>query len=166
MKPIAPTIKELTDAPEAEAPSKPEQSLASKLRLKMLFVYGTLKKGHSLHSWIEGQQYVGKAEVNNACLIDAGPYPIMVAPVKDASVVGELYLVDEDLFKALSDMEHRAGYKTITVKAKVVQGVAITGSEVAASCYVFPTHTGTAQWEKISIGADPYVGVVSPIIND
>lgn len=166
MKPTAPTIKELTDAPKAEAPSKPEQSLASKLSLKMLFVYGTLKKGHALHSWIEGQQFVGKAEVSDACLIDAGPYPIMVAPVNGASVIGELYLVDEDLFKALSDMEHKAGYKTITVKAKVASGVAVAGSEVGASCYVFPTHTGPAQWEKISLGADPYTGVVSCVINN
>ena len=164
-KPTAPSVEELTGKEVAPATTQP--SADSKMNMKLLFVYGTLKRGHALHPWIEGQQFVGVAEVKDACLIDAGAYPIMVTPCQGASVVGELYIVDSDVFKAVSDMETRAGYRTALISAKVLSGEhipGITGNSVGAYSYVFPALTGPSMWENVTDPATPtnYIGVVSP----
>ena len=165
-KPTAPSVEELSGKEVAPATTQP--STASKMDMKLLFVYGTLKRGHALHGWLEGQQFVGVAEVKDACLIDAGAYPIMVVPCQGSSVVGELYMVDADRFKTLSDMEMRAGYNTVLISAKVLSGgqiPSISGNTVGAYSYVFTTISGQSMWENVTDPAKPnsYVGVVAPV---
>lgn len=169
-KPTAPSVEELSGKEKEKevAPATTEQSTASKMDMKLLFVYGTLKRGHALHGWLEGQQFIGLAEVKDACLIDAGAYPIMVVPNPGSSVHGELYMVDAALFTALSNMESRAGYRTIIVSAKVLTGTAIpgtAGTSVGAYSYVFPTIQGPTQWENVTDKDTPknYVGVISSV---
>lgn len=166
-KPTAPSVEELTG--KEVAPATTEQSTASKMDMKILFVYGTLKRGHALHGWLEGQQFVGLAEVKDACLIDAGAYPIMVIPNPGSSVRGELYMVDSELFAALSAMETRAGYRTVIVSAKVLTGAAVSGTagtSVGAYSYVFPTIKGPTQWVDVTDKDSPrnYIGVISPAV--
>lgn len=63
----------------------------------LLFVYGTLKRGHENHSWIAAQQYVDVARTLPLYRIyDLGGYPGMVrAPEgQGIAIEGEVWEVD------------------------------------------------------------------------
>jgi gamma-glutamylcyclotransferase (GGCT)/AIG2-like uncharacterized protein YtfP len=70
--------------------------------VKNLFVYGTLKKGHRLSGILDGQKYRG--EYNTAPDFDIrdyanGSFPIVIPKENGYSIKGELYEVDEEVFR-------------------------------------------------------------------
>lgn len=74
--------------------------------LTRLFIYGTLKRGHSNESVMEriGAQYEGEASVNGAALLTTEYFPGMV-PQPESSVIGQSWLVDEEGLSVLDYFE-------------------------------------------------------------
>lgn len=62
-------------------------------QFQLLFVYGTLKRGHHNHHHLGAAAYAGEALMTGVDLYDLGPFP-MVIPGQDR-VRGELYRVGE-----------------------------------------------------------------------
>ena len=70
----------------------------------LLFVYGTLRRGHSNHEWLEGAPFVGSCTTAPAYEVTHFEnFPALV--VGATSVPGELYAVDETLLARLDDFE-------------------------------------------------------------
>lgn len=88
-------------APASPFPSPPMQ----------IFVYGTLKRGHSNHGCMRGQQFIGEACTRPLFrLHDLGGYPGMVlAENHGLSVQGEVWEVDFKGLKRLDELEDVSG---------------------------------------------------------
>ena len=75
----------------------------------LVFVYGTLKHGHSNHHWLRGAQAHGAAALPQLRLYDLGPFPMALQVPADAvggaPVQGELYGVDASQLVALDRLE-------------------------------------------------------------
>lgn len=73
----------------------------------LLFVYGSLKRGYSLHSELQEQQFVAEAVTPpDYRLFDIGQYPGMVKVVSEGrSVKGELYQVTPRCLLRLDEVE-------------------------------------------------------------
>jgi gamma-glutamylaminecyclotransferase len=74
---------------------------------KLLFVYGTLKRGGSNHHFLAGQEFVGEARTAPGFrLYDLGGYPGMVAKPDDRDgVMGEVWAVDAAALLRLDGLE-------------------------------------------------------------
>lgn len=72
-----------------------------------IFVYGTLKRGHSNHGWMRGQQFIGEASTRPLFrLHDLGGYPGMVRhETQGLSVQGEIWEVDAEGMERLDELE-------------------------------------------------------------
>lgn len=70
-----------------------------------LFVYGTLKKGFPLHSFLAEQKFLGAALLKGFRMLDLGAYPGVVRDEKAGTIKGELYSVDEVLLRRLDYIE-------------------------------------------------------------
>lgn len=85
-----------------------------------LFVYGTLKRGLSNHSYLDGQVFVGKARTSPVYrMFDLGGYPGMVrAGAGGAEIEGEVWDVDDACLRSLDVLEDVAGgeYERVTVE--------------------------------------------------
>ena len=69
-----------------------------------LFAYGTLMRGFPLHPLLDGRApYLGPGRIT-ARLLDLGAYPAIV-PDRLGVVLGEVYEVDEALWRALDSAE-------------------------------------------------------------
>jgi gamma-glutamylcyclotransferase (GGCT)/AIG2-like uncharacterized protein YtfP len=68
-----------------------------------VFVYGTLRRGQSNHSWLAGAHWLGEASLPGAVLHDLGPFPMAVPG--DGRVLGELYGVDAATLARLDRLE-------------------------------------------------------------
>jgi gamma-glutamylaminecyclotransferase len=74
--------------------------------MRMLFVYGTLKRGHRLHAYLEMARFVGEASTGPGyALYRIEWFPAMVADPEAAGVSGELYEVDDELLARLDEVE-------------------------------------------------------------
>lgn len=75
---------------------------------RLLFVYGTLKRGCSNHGQLAGQNFVGAARTPPGYrLYDLGGYPGIVAKPDDRDgVVGEVWSIDD---AALARLDHFEG---------------------------------------------------------
>lgn len=87
-----------------------------------LFVYGTLKKGqrnHNLYEFSKNSEYCGEAIISGAKMyLVGGTIPIVVlSGTTDDKVTGEVYLVKNEVFERVRDMELRAGYEEKTIVA-------------------------------------------------
>ncbi len=76
---------------------------------KLLFVYGTLKKGHVRQKHLMDQRYLGVAVLEPAFkMVVLGGFPALV-PIKDeevgSCVRGELYEVDEACLQEVDKVE-------------------------------------------------------------
>lgn len=71
--------------------------------MKTVFVYGSLKKGFGNHRFLSDQEMLGKGYVEGFEMYSLGRFP----GIKEGQgrVVGELYRVDEDTFRALDRLE-------------------------------------------------------------
>ena len=73
----------------------------------LLFVYGTLKRGHSNHGYLRGQQFLSMAMTQPRYrLHDLGGYPGMVLNERDGiSIHGEIWDVDAECLARLDELE-------------------------------------------------------------
>lgn len=75
--------------------------------MKLLFVYGTLKRGASNHQWLAGQTFIGEARTQPGYrLYDVGGYPAMVLqPGGSEGVWGEVWSVAAGALQQLDEFE-------------------------------------------------------------
>ncbi len=72
---------------------------AEEVAVEPVFVYGTLKRGHSNHHWLVRARFEGQGQLQGVQLFDLGPFPMAVAaaalpePAAAAVLHGELYRV-------------------------------------------------------------------------
>ncbi|MCT0198345.1 gamma-glutamylcyclotransferase [Synechococcus sp. CS-1325] len=71
----------------------------------LMFVYGTLKRGHGNHHLLADEPCLGEAELPNVVLHDLGPFPMVVPGM--GLVRGELYAQD---VAALFRVDRLEGY--------------------------------------------------------
>jgi gamma-glutamylcyclotransferase (GGCT)/AIG2-like uncharacterized protein YtfP len=74
---------------------------------RILFVYGTLKRGLRNHNFLLGQDFLGEAQTAlRYRLYDRGSFPCMVEnPRQGVAVRGELWRVDEAAIPRLDEFE-------------------------------------------------------------
>jgi gamma-glutamylaminecyclotransferase len=74
---------------------------------KLIFVYGTLKRGGSNHLYLAGQTFVGEARTAPGfILFELAGYPGMVAdPTAREGVAGEVWAVDAHALEQLDALE-------------------------------------------------------------
>jgi gamma-glutamylaminecyclotransferase len=77
----------------------------------ILFVYGSLKRGHRNHRLIADQEYLGEAATEPRYrVIDLGRYPGLIRDDADGLAVrGELWAVGPDRLRELDDFEGGEG---------------------------------------------------------
>jgi gamma-glutamylcyclotransferase (GGCT)/AIG2-like uncharacterized protein YtfP len=71
----------------------------------LMFVYGTLKRGHGNHHWLADAPFLGEAELPDVVLHDLGPFPMAVPG--EGTVIGEVYRIDAG---ALARLDRLEGY--------------------------------------------------------
>lgn len=82
----------------------------------LLFVYGTLKKGHSAHAQMKGAVFVGTATTASKYVVkDLSGGGIGIIPGGNDSVDGELYMVPREHLKRLDAYEDQE-FRRSTVK--------------------------------------------------
>ncbi len=80
------------------------------METRLLFIYGTLKRGGSNHVYMRGQRFV--AEASTAAhyrLHDMGGYPGMVSAENGLSITGEIWEVDAEGLTRLDELEDIEG---------------------------------------------------------
>jgi gamma-glutamylcyclotransferase (GGCT)/AIG2-like uncharacterized protein YtfP len=75
--------------------------------MRLVFVYGTLKRGCSNHGFLAGQEFVGAAQTAPGyVLYELEGYPGMVANDGNPSgVTGEVWSVDDECVGRLDELE-------------------------------------------------------------
>jgi gamma-glutamylcyclotransferase (GGCT)/AIG2-like uncharacterized protein YtfP len=73
----------------------------------LIFVYGTLKRGHSNHGYMRGQTFIDLAITEPRYrLYDLGGYPGMVLEASHGSnIQGEVWEIDAACLKQLDELE-------------------------------------------------------------
>ena len=70
-----------------------------------VFVYGSLKRGHSNHGFLQGADFVGAHSTRAVyTLLDLGYFPGVIAGGTTA-IQGEIYRIDDDTLHALDRLE-------------------------------------------------------------
>ncbi len=69
----------------------------------LVFVYGTLKRGHGNHHWLADAPFRGEAELPDVVLHDLGPFPMAVPG--EGLVRGEVYAIDAAALLRLDRLE-------------------------------------------------------------
>ncbi|MBW4529309.1 MAG: gamma-glutamylcyclotransferase [Aphanothece saxicola GSE-SYN-MK-01-06B] len=70
---------------------------------ELVFVYGTLKRGHGNHHWLGEAPFQGEAVLPDVVLHDLGPFPMAVPG--EGLVQGEVYAVDATGLARLDRLE-------------------------------------------------------------
>lgn len=70
----------------------------------MVFVYGTLMKGHCNDHYLREERYIGIGKLRHYEMYHVASYPGIIES-EGESVVGELYEIDEKLLKTLDQLE-------------------------------------------------------------
>jgi gamma-glutamylcyclotransferase (GGCT)/AIG2-like uncharacterized protein YtfP len=101
----------------------------------LVFVYGTLKAGGSLHHLLEEQRRSGAATIFGFSLYDLGRFPALRADGGNTPVHGEVFYVDDACLKRLDHIEgvHLKTFARITRPVKMEA----SGNLVEAQVYVF-----------------------------
>jgi gamma-glutamylcyclotransferase (GGCT)/AIG2-like uncharacterized protein YtfP len=73
------------------------------LERHLVFVYGTLKRGHGNHHWLAEAVFLGESSLHDAVLHDLGPFPMAIEG--DGAVQGEVYAVDDAGLARLDRLE-------------------------------------------------------------
>jgi len=84
--------------------------IESETTKSLVFVYGTLKTGHSNNGFLNGAKFIGPAIVDGAKLTNVGYYPGLLKADDSHSVLGEVWQVDSYGLMALDFLE---GYPTL-----------------------------------------------------
>lgn len=88
----------------------------------LLFVYGTLKKGHTRQKHLASQRYLGTATLSPSHrMVYLGGFPALVPPpdgVEGSRVRGELYEVDEQCIQEVDKVEgvDRGMFERVTLQ--------------------------------------------------
>ncbi len=99
--------------------------------MNYLFVYGTLKRGGSIHWILDGYPFLGRARAKGFVLYDLGPYPAMV---RGAGVVyGEVYEVSEEVLQALDWVEG----VPVLYRRELIEVVFEDGTPLKAWAYIY-----------------------------
>jgi gamma-glutamylaminecyclotransferase len=73
---------------------------------KLVFVYGTLKRGGSNHAFLAQQEFLGVAETAAGfVLFELAGFPGMVAQPITTGVSGEVWRIDADTLTRLDELE-------------------------------------------------------------
>lgn len=87
---------------------------------RRVFVYGTLKRGHSNHGYMAGQRFICEATTQSVYrLFDLGGYPGMIEAASDGlSIKGEIWEIDDACLRRLDVLEDVKGgeYARVFVK--------------------------------------------------
>lgn len=84
----------------------------------LVFVYGTLKRGHSNHHWLAGATFLGRRLLRGGRLYDLGPYPMAVLSTdKQAVIHGELFAVTQEGLARLDLLE---GYPSFYERSQLI----------------------------------------------
>ena len=115
---------------------------------KLIFVYGTLKRGCCNHHLLAGQKFVGEARTAQGFrLYDLGGHPGMVVQPDDAEgVAGEVWEVDTDALVRLDALEGLAEGMYRREPVPLLPPFAARGVEA----YVYP-HAVTGRREVGSV---------------
>lgn len=74
--------------------------------VSLLFVYGTLKRGHCRAHLLDGQRFLGDVRTRPFYrLYDCGDYPALARDADGVSINGELYQVNSQCLQTLDDVE-------------------------------------------------------------
>jgi hypothetical protein len=85
---------------------------------KKVAVYGSLKKGHYNHHWLEHCPLVRTGKIKGT-MYSMGSYPMLMEEGNDEHDI-EVYDVDEETFESIEQMEIGAGYKEKVVDGAIV----------------------------------------------
>lgn len=118
-------------------------------RCTRVAVYGTLKRGHRNHYWLEGAPLLGHDRISAITLYDIGPYPgAKQAPSK--GVVVEVYAINAEQLQRLDQLEdyfHQAPDKG------VYNRIILTTQHGDAWCYLYNadveenTQINSGEWQ-------------------
>jgi len=92
--------------------------------MERLFVYGTLKRGESLHYLLAKARFLGEGTVRGFALYDLGEYPAVRPASAEACVRGEVYEVNPGLFEILDRVEDE--YERREVPVTLTEGRTLT----------------------------------------
>jgi gamma-glutamylcyclotransferase (GGCT)/AIG2-like uncharacterized protein YtfP len=86
----------------------------------LVFVYGTLRRGgvRAMPDIFPGAKFVGDAKVSGR-LYDLGAYPGLLIDEAGASVVGEVYEIDDEILSKLDEIEASSYYVRRRVEVSV-----------------------------------------------
>ena len=88
--------------------------------MKTVFIYGTLRRGGRLHSWMRHSEFIGEAVLTGAKLYDLGNDVPGIYP-GEGCVKGELFTVTDPHFEDLLYLEN--GYVDTPVTVEMNGGV-------------------------------------------
>jgi len=98
---------------------------------QILFVYGTLMKGHCNDHYLREQKYLGIGKLKNYEMYHVDVYPGIIMNQGD-SVVGELYEIDDDVLKTLDIVENEG-----TLFRREQLNIVLDCNELEAHVYVW-----------------------------
>lgn len=96
-----------------------------------IFVYGTLMKGQSNHSYLLNSDYTGEGIVNNCKMYDIGHFPGIVNG--SGSVTGEVYSV---INSGINDLDRLEGEGNLYIR-KPVTVTMKNGKKINALAYIY-----------------------------
>ncbi len=114
--------------------------------MQKVFLYGTLKKGGSLHSFItfyENIRFIENKTIKDFTLYNYMNYYPIAVPEKDMTIDGEVWLLGKAAYKAVKNMELNVGYRECLVEGDIIlfiQDIDFVRNVVKA------THLGSS-WE-------------------
>ncbi len=100
----------------------------------LVFVYGTLKKGHSLHGWLRDTPFISEGFTSKVSLYLPNklfPYPFCLEEQDSNGVYGEVYKVDD---KELAMLDMVEGYPSMYDRKEF--SVTLLGGE-KCECYIY-----------------------------
>lgn len=100
------------------------------MKRNYVFTYGTLLKGERNHHLINDEDFVSEGYVLGFKMFNLGTYPGITAG--DGKVLGELYLVDDNLLAQMDELEEEG---SLYIRKKVI--VYTSSKEYEAFIYVY-----------------------------
>ena len=110
-------------------------------RCPRVAVYGTLKRGHRNHHWLNGADMLGHDRLTGITLYDLGPYPgAKLTPSAGVSV--EVYAIDAERLARLDELED---YLPLAPTEGVYDRTVLATQYGDAWCYIYnPTVEATS----------------------
>lgn len=112
-----------------------------------VFIYGTLRQGSagSMSTRFPNSKFIAEAKVNGS-LYDLGSYPGLLLDESNATVVGEVYEVDDDLVNQLDEFEGSSNY--------VRKQVEVSFAGQKTNCWTYEPDAEFYRFEKLIASGD------------